>query len=128
MDLNSLILRLTTAADRGYDVAKAADYALMLGGDGSETSASELLNLAMKAKDAGLVIEPAPVAEPELTIEPEKAPVEEDQGELFEEEKPLEDMTKAELVVVAQGVDLPRHSRMLKAELLAALQARATAP
>jgi hypothetical protein len=119
----ALIRRLRTAAARGYTVANASAYAKALGGNGTETSAAELLELALQAKADVVAPAPAPVVEEPPAEEPpaEEPPAEEEAPEAVAE-LDLSKMTKDELYEVAQERDIPGRSKMDKDELLAALQ------
>src|SRR5690606_4237135 len=123
----ALIRRLRTAAARGYTVANAAEYAKALGGDGSETSASPLLALALgakaevtkkpKAKAAPAPVQEEVVVEEKVVVEetaPETEAAEEtksaEETEEAEAPKAFSDMSKSELYEVAQELDIPGRS------------------
>lgn len=140
----SLIRRLRTAAERGYTIANAPSYAKALGGKGTETSAAELLKLALGAKAEAVgsnpskeetkVVEPvAPPETPKEVAEVEKAepPVEDAKAEeAASEGAPAEepeggpdyaDMSKEDLYKVAQRLGISGRTKMDKEELLAAI-------
>jgi hypothetical protein len=135
----ALIRRLRTAAARGYTVAHASEYAKALGGDGSETTASALLALALGAKAEAVKAAPAPEAAPvevvvvEETVVVEKTEptetaetaeteeTEDAEKETEEAPKAFSEMSKSELYEVAQDLDIPGRASMDKKELLAAV-------